>query len=187
MSSQRAGGRTRVNINPIKCKQQLLPQGWHQTWPGQQLCRRPGQPNAQAVQHQSEVHPCSKGIYPQIMLFEPYWSWHSGQNHFSLLPSSCQGPLGGLGPVQGSPWQRGRDQAATSTQKDSPGEQTEGAQDLQDAGGTGGRCRWTLFKGTQWQEEMQGAQVAKYRFIFFFSPPWGWSDIGLAVKSSSSK
>lgn len=61
-----------------------------------------------------------------------------------------------------------------STQDHPPGDQADGAQDLQEAVETGGRCKWTLFKGAQGQEEMRWAQVAKHeisnrkRNIFFF-------------------
>lgn len=62
------------------------------------------------------------------------------KKHFSPLPSSCQSPPGGLSALQGSP-EQGRDQAAMSTQEDHPGEQADGAQDLEEAAVTAGRYR----------------------------------------------
>lgn len=51
----------------------------------------------------SELHPCSKGGYPQIMLYEPQQSWQSGENWFSpftQLLSESTGRAGfTLGPL----------------------------------------------------------------------------------------
>lgn len=87
----------KANTNPIsfRGKQQVLQQGYH-PWPGPQLCRRrPGQPHAQPVQHQSEVHPCSKSGCPQTLELPQ-------EKHSSPAASSHQSPPGGPGPAGGN-------------------------------------------------------------------------------------
>lgn len=189
-----------MQFHQVQCKHQVLPQGYHITrGQGRSFAEDLGNPThnqfnivrAAPLQQRwlstdnalwatTELAKWGKlffPIYPALVrvhwqgwihfralddlwgLFQPRWFYNS-----MILSPSC------------------------SEHPGEPGKQVHGPQDLQKAAVAGGRCRLTLMKGAQWQEEMWWAQVANHKIsnrkMFFFSP-WGWSDIGLAVKSSS--